>query len=270
MVKPEFKEKCDLLKKMLSIAKKLSENESNEIFELGHYLADNILAKICMIVGKDNNRDDLIFKSNGMTKALKNLYNKILKEKYFPEVPNFDYLIENFHRNRNIYQHEWESLELSIRKTEAKKYINEVENIMKIVGILGEYEQINPSNLINNNPSYNSTIVKEKEIEEKFKDLYNRLKSRKSKHINFDISYILKEIGDEQIERVLKLNTKLNRKGYGYILGDGFLFKIFGQYVLIEKDKIQYNFNNPNENEEILEDFLELIRNRCKQFGFEI
>jgi hypothetical protein len=49
------------LKRMLSVAKSLVENESNEIFELAHHIADNVLNKICMLIGIEKNKKNLVY-----------------------------------------------------------------------------------------------------------------------------------------------------------------------------------------------------------------
>ena len=43
------------LKKAISLAQKLSTSENPTIYELGHYLADNVLAKVCMVIAKRKN-----------------------------------------------------------------------------------------------------------------------------------------------------------------------------------------------------------------------
>ena len=46
---------------MLSVAKRLVENESFEIFELTHNITDNVLNKIYMLIGIEKNREDLVY-----------------------------------------------------------------------------------------------------------------------------------------------------------------------------------------------------------------
>lgn len=48
MVKSSIKEIHETLKNMLSYAMALSESKIPTIYELGHYLADNILTKVCL------------------------------------------------------------------------------------------------------------------------------------------------------------------------------------------------------------------------------
>ncbi len=48
------------LKEAISLAQTLSKNTNPTIYELGHYLADNVLAKVCMVIAKRNDRDELI------------------------------------------------------------------------------------------------------------------------------------------------------------------------------------------------------------------
>jgi len=51
------------VKKMVSLAKTLIKNEIPVIYELGHYLADNVLSKVSMIILAEKKRVDLIFKN---------------------------------------------------------------------------------------------------------------------------------------------------------------------------------------------------------------
>ena len=48
----------------------------SEVFELGHYIADNVLSKLCMLIGIEKNRDDLVFrnKNRNRTRDFKELY----------------------------------------------------------------------------------------------------------------------------------------------------------------------------------------------------
>jgi len=89
------------LKEALSLAITLSKNKNPTIYELGHYLVDNILSKFCMVIAKRNDKDELIFKNgkNGYTHDFDFLYKNII-EKYYPELPEYDLIVKKYHADR--------------------------------------------------------------------------------------------------------------------------------------------------------------------------
>ena len=59
--------------------------------------------------------------------------------------------------------------------------------------------------------------------------------------------------------------------GYQVIKWNLNLNHTFHKYLYINKnDKGTYHFSEPDKNQEILEEFLEMIRNRCKDAGLDI
>ncbi len=144
------KPRIDTLKRMLAVGKSLAKNEMSEVYELGHYIADNVLIKLCMLIGIEENRDDLVFrnKNKTWTKDFKELYNGILLN-FYPTVPKYNDFAQKYHRNRNIYQHGIEHLDLkTIKKPVVIEYIKFVEKIMKIVGYLGKDVEIKPISIL--------------------------------------------------------------------------------------------------------------------------
>lgn len=86
MTKTNNNARVQTLKRMLSVAKKLVENESNDIFELAHHIADNVLVKVCMLVGIEKKGEKFIYKdyshgSHKQTKDFNELYINILDVK---------------------------------------------------------------------------------------------------------------------------------------------------------------------------------------------
>ena len=274
MTKIDNNTRIQTLKRMLSVAKKLVENESNEIFELAHHIADNVLSKICMLVGQEQNRDDLVYE-NGQwrrTKAFNVLYEGIL-EKFFPNVPKYDEIIKNYDRERNTYHHDLISLDFSIRKPSAINYIKCVEDIMQKVGYLGENKAIEPYTF--NTLIQDRDVPQKKQIAQKFKKLYNRLASRDPKHVIIDVRTLLDDIGKIDLGRVLKMDYIPDSKERMMLIEHSkwnlSIKTGSSQHLRLIKyvngDSQAYDFEIPNQNEDILNEFLDLIRDRCKEHG---
>jgi len=47
----------EILKEMLSLANELSNSNEQSLWELGHYLADNIFSKLSLIVAEKKNKE---------------------------------------------------------------------------------------------------------------------------------------------------------------------------------------------------------------------
>jgi len=207
MTKIDNNARIQTLKRMLSVAKTLVENESNEIFELAHHIADNVLNKICMLVGIEKNGENSIYEflrgRRQRTKDFNILYKTIL-EKYYPNVPKYDDIIRKYHRNRNTYNHDIISLDFSIRKPLALNYIKCVEDILKEVGYLGN-ETINPSSLISNTLLTDLHSSHNKQLVQKFKKFYNRLASKNPEHVIIDVKTLVEDIGEIDLGRILKM-----------------------------------------------------------------
>lgn len=181
MVKADIKEIHETIKTMLSYAMALSESPIPEMYELGQYLADNILTKACLAVAIDKGEEQHTFdiKKSGKrwTHGLPQLYDDHLKNHY-PKVPDYDPNIKKFHDDRNVYQHDVDFFDMTMRQPRAKAYVELVEEIMKTVGIIKSGEIIRPSNL---SPfgANNLTTPQSKTIEAKYqiKELINVLES---------------------------------------------------------------------------------------------
>jgi len=136
-----------ILLKMLRLAKELSNSNDQLLWELGHYLADNIISKLVLMVCKDKEKEGIIINyknANGMVKNFKWMYNNVLK-KYFPELPSYNELKDK-HRDRNVFQHEYESMHFGIRKEIAIDYINITEEIFKKLNKIDQ--DVDPTNYL--------------------------------------------------------------------------------------------------------------------------
>lgn len=131
--KTEYK----ILKNMLSFAKELANCNEHMLWELGHYLADNIISKLALSVTMEKLQQgySINYKNNnGFVKNFKWMYENVLEQFY--TVPKYNDLVKKFHRDRNIYQHRYDSISLGIRKEFAIAYVQIVEDIMKEIGIV--------------------------------------------------------------------------------------------------------------------------------------
>lgn len=272
------KHRIDTLKRMLAVGKFIAKNEMSEVYELGHYIADNVLSKVCMLIGIEKKKEDLVYTNakKNRTKDYKELYKGIL-EFYYPEVPKYNDFVKIYHRDRSIYQHGLEHLDLkTIKKPSAIEYLKFVEMIMKKVGYIGKSEVINPIAIISNH-TYNAGDYQKNYLEEKFKKLYNRLASDDLKHIHIDIKTIFDEIGDKNFGKILKMEYRRLRSGYGdsmlieYQNWNLHLNHAYRKSLYISKHNNRtYNFSEPDKNLDILHEFLEMIKERCKHAGLNI
>ena len=277
MAKIDNNARIQTLKRMLSVAKALAENESNEIFELAHHIADNVLNKICMLVGIEKNGENSIYDflpdRRQRTKDFNILYKTIL-EKYYPNVPKYNDIIRKYHRNRNTYNHDIISLDFSIRKPLAINYIKCVEDILKKVGYLGN-EAINPSSLISNTLLTDLHSSHNKQLVQKFKKLYNRLASKNPEHVIIDVKTLVEDIGEIELGRILKMEYTLDSKERTMLIQHhkwNLSIRIGSSRHLrlikyINGNSQTYDFEIPNQNEDILNEFLDVIRDRFKEYG---
>ncbi len=177
-------EELEVIKEMFAIAKEFSEHENNYIYELSHYLSDNIITKIALIIAKKYN---LQYKrrnreGNLRTYNFPKLYKDVLKNK-FPNLPDYNLTISQLHNDRNIYQHGEESLRLGIRKEIAKKYVDIVEEILIETKIIGKKNQIKSASILKK---------KEENYERKIKELEEAVKKNDLDFIKRKIPSLIK------------------------------------------------------------------------------
>lgn len=138
--------KRNILRGMYRFAKELCETEIPQIYEFGHYLIDNLISKICMIVGEE---EGIEFESKTKSGKIKtydfhNLYKKILLSKY-NNAPDYS-KVEKLHEQRNNYQHGRLSIDHIFHQQYALEYLEKAEEIMKIIGIFGIDDEIPATN----------------------------------------------------------------------------------------------------------------------------
>jgi len=164
------KRECKIIIKMYQFAKELSNSDNPQLYELGHYLTDNIISKICMLVAIENNKKFTKKTHNGkeLSLSFRKLYDSVLKEIY-PSVPDYEE-IESLHEERNIYQHEAMSIHYHFNRQYALDYLEKVKEIMiatNILDINGEIEATKYFSEDNKALPDNETKKKNKKIQKR-------------------------------------------------------------------------------------------------------
>ncbi|NVM44108.1 MAG: hypothetical protein HWN79_04235 [Candidatus Lokiarchaeota archaeon] len=258
------------LKKMISLAKNLAKNEIPIIYELGHYLADNVISKVCMVVLARNNRPDLIFENekDGRTYDFPILY-KNMRREFFPNLEKYEKIVKDFHIERGIYQHRFESLKQTFRQSEAEKYVDFVINTMRKTGILGTKELIPYVSLLSE-----PTTVKNYEIrikQDAYQELYNLLIDPEKKNIII----ALKNKLDFRLKRYLKEDLIMEEhSSYGYTTIHNSEWSIDGfsqRFSIVDKTNNEtFSYNQPTTNKHVLEEFLKYFKGCLKEQGINI
>ena len=134
--------KRNILLDMYRFAKELCESKIPQIYELGHYSIDNLISKICMIVGEEEGIKFERTTTSGKNKTydFPDLYKKILLSKY-NNAPDYS-KVEKLHEQRNNYQHGRLSIDHIFHRQYALEYLEKAEKIMKIIGIFGTDNEI--------------------------------------------------------------------------------------------------------------------------------
>jgi len=255
------------VKKMISLASTLIKNEIPEIYELGHYLADNVLSKVSMIILAEKKRPDLIFKNRkgGRTLDFPDLY-KNMQQNYFSNIKEYEDVAKEYHADRSIYQHRFESLKMTIRQPEAEKYVDFVIEVMRNTGILGKNESLPYINL-----KTGSTILYDLKIkpqQKKYQELYDLLKSPQMKDVlialNNKLDYLL--LNNLKEDLIMKFHRSRN---YTMLSNSDWHVEIIrgSIYLKNEKSNEQFSYTEPTKNVHVLEDFLAYFREKVKEKG---
>ncbi|MHA1285589.1 MAG: hypothetical protein ACTSQP_24050 [Promethearchaeota archaeon] len=190
---------------MLKLALGFVQSKDQILQELSHYVVDNLITKICIFIAKEKNLSYKTTTSSGRERTydFPKLYIDILMKEY-PNVPDYDKEIKRLHELRNFFQHDSDSIGLSIRKEFAEDYIKKVKKILNEIGIdIKDIEAISSIEVsqasLREEISENRGAILEKidsmiiELENFFKEKCKILK-RKSK-----LSVLIEPLGNEQI-----------------------------------------------------------------------
>lgn len=276
MVKSSIKEIHDTIKTMLSYALALTENQIPTVYELGHYLADNILTKICLAVVIDKKEKQQTYTSRGWTKSLPNLYNDHMK-KHYPQVPDYSIEVKQFHEERNVYQHGIESFDMTMRQPRAKSYVDLVERIMRIVGIIKSGETIQPKSLTSSIGGYDYSNIQTRVKETKFQKLHDLFKVQDDDDILIKIKNQLDFTIIHQLKNILSMQSSPPHRSHILMHNSKFnisLLSVYSGYQLsITREgpnKASYSPKKPTKNRDVLDDFLQYYRECCENVGMEI
>jgi len=118
---------------MYQLAFELAQSKETMLYELGHYLADNIILKIGMIVAKEN---QVSIKDN----SFPGIYQDFII-KYCKEPPSYSE-IDQYHKQRNMFQHKLGSIEYSIKQAWAIDYVRKAKEVMISAEIIDKDQKI--------------------------------------------------------------------------------------------------------------------------------
>ncbi|MHA2051691.1 MAG: hypothetical protein ACW986_18930 [Promethearchaeota archaeon] len=276
MPRSSLQEIHETIKIMLGYALALSENPIPTVYELAHYLADNILAKICLAVAIDKGEEQQTYLSSGWTKGLPRLYNDHLKIHY-PQVPDYDPIIKVFHEERNVYQHDVDSFDMTMRQPRARSFVSIIEQIMRTVGIINIGEVIQPKNLTNSNSVYDNNARQTRAIETKYQQLHDLLKTRNDEDIIIKIKNKL-DIGTiNQLNNILSMDSTGPQVNHIILWNSKFqiayLPSISGDQFSIQRkgtNNASYTPVAPDVNRNVLDDFLQYYRECFGDNGINI
>jgi len=271
MVKASKKEIYETLRTMLSYAMALSESNVPTVYELGHYLADNILTKVCLTVAIDKSEEQQTYnvKKSGKkwTHGFLQLYNDHLK-KHYQKVPDYDPNIEEMHDDRNVYQHDVDSFDMTMRQPRAKAYVQLVEDIMRTVGIIKRDEIMTPS-LISPFRGYDYAKQQIKTKAMKYQVLHNLFKAKHDDDIYIRFENTIKKIHD--LKDILNMRGGISY-GMRYFHNSKWDINISSHGVSIHSSDLKkgYSLNEPNQDDNVLEHFLHYFRECCEKVGMDI
>ena len=138
-----------ILIEMYQFALELSNSEIPKLYELGHYLADNLISKICMVVAQEC--DNNFSAPNYENKSFPVLYRDTI-ELYYQNALNYSD-IEHLHIQRNWYQHKVWSIDHHVNRQFALDYILKVKEILISIGIISPGDDVQPSTYLKNRRS---------------------------------------------------------------------------------------------------------------------
>lgn len=138
-----------ILIEMYQFALELSNAEIPKLYELGHYLADNLISKICMVVAQEC--DPNFTPAHYENKRFPVLFRDTIGQ-YYPNALHYSD-IEQLHTQRNWYQHKIWSIPHHFNRQYALDYILKVKQIMISIRIISPNDEIQPSNYLRNRGS---------------------------------------------------------------------------------------------------------------------
>ncbi|MHA1251841.1 MAG: hypothetical protein ACTSRP_17765 [Candidatus Helarchaeota archaeon] len=255
----------------------MAESQVVTVYQLAHYLADNILTKICLAVAIEKGEEKQTYTSWGMTKSLPHLYRDHLK-RHYPQVPDYDQEIKNYHDERNVYQHDVESFDTTMTPPRAKSYVKIVEQIMRVVGIIKIGETILPKSLTSSSAANNyHNVMQTRVMETKFQKLHDLFKAQNDADIIIKIKNQLDLTTINQLKNILSMQSSSSRLNHIILWNSRFQIyyipSLSGPQFFIErkgKNNASYTPVAPDVNRDVLDDFLQYYRECFRENGINI
>ena len=197
--------KRKILFEMLRFAKELSETKIPQLYELGHYLTDNLISKVSMLIGQENGiKFEYIIKSGEKrTRDFKWLYENILL-KVYPSAPDFSDL-ERLHNQRNIYQHDSFAIDHHFNQQYALDYIEITRRILLIIGIIDNQAKVKATNFIRKESIDVQEIKKSENHEKENLIRFYHMISHNIKFTKGKLISLVRHLGKHNINKYLDL-----------------------------------------------------------------
>ncbi len=178
-------------------------------------------------------------------------------------------------KNQNLEITDQSTIDIISNTLNLKKSKNRANSQLKS-HVLGKKEIIQEGS----KPFEKDKILYSQKIElgQKFQNLYNRLASKNPKHIIIDIKTIVEDIGKINVGKTLKMeyNTEneerimlIEPQKWNLSIRTGSHRHLRLQKYVDGNSQI-YDFEFPNQNEEILDEFLKLVKDQCKEQGLNV
>lgn len=185
--------------------------------------------------------------------------------------------IKKFHEERNVYQHDVESFDMTMRQPRAKSYVTIVEQIMRMIGIINVGETIQPSSLTSSSETNDDSARQTRAIEAKYQQLHDLFKTQDDTDIIIKIKNQLDSATINQLNRILSMQstgpqvshiTMWNSKFQIYYMPG-----IGGVQFSIERkgtNRASYSPMASHVNQDVLDDFLQYYRDCFGENGIII
>lgn len=259
-----------ILIELFKFSKEMSNSEIPKLYELGHYLTDNLFSKVGMLVAKENGLSFQYTTSRGniRTRPLNWLYDNILRTIY-PNIPDYDE-IEDLHEKRNFYQHDYNSIESHFNKQFAIDFIEKAERILKDIGYITRPNEKRPTSYLRISPTldfrphaYNSIYS------DSFQKLYDRMKKKDKINVGIDLNNLIHNvIGRIKFSTVMSMQASRRGDIFQNELWNFFMIRSLSGIQVSVKDvqsEQGYNFLNPEENIHVLEKWLNYFKEQCEE-----
>ncbi len=265
----------------LKLSKEFTNSKITELYELGHYLVDNLLSKVAIFIAIKEGRSKELKdpKNPKFTKNHKDLYVDFLQNNSKYDIVKYEPVMQDHHKNRNFYQHNPESIKFGIRQDFAIQYVKEVERIMKELKIIKSPADTLPTSYL----SFTGISMDGMNLsydQQKWQKFYNRMANKDTKYLGIDIQNLLNsKIYESDFENVLKMNIGAKRRYIIIYNNKEWQFSFINLRGATEKYEIfvrnettgqKYDYFQPDINQNVLNEWLDYILESCTKAGLKI